>query len=697
VTLTNTGSFTITATKTSGTPTGTSNSFTVAAGTATQLFFTTQPAATTVAGATITPAVVVEVRDAAGNAVTTDPSGGTTEQVTLAFTSGTNTEGATLGGTLTANVDWTTGRATFNTLSVNLIGNYSLDATGVNFAPALTPATSSTFDITATVPVATAATLVVLDGFNANWTATTNATSYRIDVSTATNFSSFVGSYNDLTVSGGGTATLAVTGLTPNTTYFYRVRAVSAGGTSANSNTITVLTAPGAADGSGTANIAPTTVGAAATTTQMLTYTAAAGGMATGAQVTMVVPANWSAPQTSSSATAGFTRANIAGGGPSITNVAVTGSGPWTVTVTLPATLHATETVVIVYGDAGNPGGAAATPSGAQTGSYLFQVQEKSTTGGTLTNVAGTQTVTVVSADGSGTADIAPTTVTAASTTTETLTYTAVAGGIAAGGQVTMVVPANWSAPQTTSSSAAGFTGANIAGGGLSITNVAVSGSGPWTVTVTLPTTLNSGQTVLIVYGDASGNPGGAAVVPGTTDAGAYTFTVQQKSTSGGTPTTVSGTQTVTVDADGSGLANVAATSLATAMPTTVTLTYTVPTGGISASAQVTMAVPAAWTAPQTTNGTLPGFTEANINGGGLSVSNVSVSGGGPWTITVTVPSGLTAGQTILIVYGSTSANPGGAVTAPAAGTYLFQAQQKATSGGTLKNVTGTQTIVITP
>lgn len=51
---------------------------------------------------------------------------------------------------------------------------------------------------------------------------------------------SFVSSYNNLSVSG---TSQAVTGLNPNSTYYYRVRATSANSTSTNSNTVTAFTA----------------------------------------------------------------------------------------------------------------------------------------------------------------------------------------------------------------------------------------------------------------------------------------------------------------------------------------------------------------------------------------------------------------------------------------------------------------------
>src|SRR5437773_10116019 len=93
-------------------------------------------------------------------------------------------------------------------------------------------------------PVATAATSVTDHSFTANWNSATGATSYRLDVSTNSGFSSFVAGYNDLNV--GNVTSYAVAGLSPGATYYYRVRAVDAGGTSGSSNTISVTDIPAA-------------------------------------------------------------------------------------------------------------------------------------------------------------------------------------------------------------------------------------------------------------------------------------------------------------------------------------------------------------------------------------------------------------------------------------------------------------------
>jgi len=88
-------------------------------------------------------------------------------------------------------------------------------------------------------PTANPATNVGVNSFTANWSAVSGATAYRLDVSTNSGFTSYVGSYNNYLVS---STSQAVSGLTASTTYFYRVRAQNSNGSSANSNTISVNT-----------------------------------------------------------------------------------------------------------------------------------------------------------------------------------------------------------------------------------------------------------------------------------------------------------------------------------------------------------------------------------------------------------------------------------------------------------------------
>ncbi len=92
-------------------------------------------------------------------------------------------------------------------------------------------------------PIANAASNVLSSSFSANWNAVTGGTGYRIDVATDNGFTNILGSYNNLDVS--NVTTYSVTGLSPNSTYYYRVRAYNTGGTSSSSNIISQLTPSG--------------------------------------------------------------------------------------------------------------------------------------------------------------------------------------------------------------------------------------------------------------------------------------------------------------------------------------------------------------------------------------------------------------------------------------------------------------------
>jgi MYXO-CTERM domain-containing protein len=126
--------YTLVATAT-GLASATSQSFDVLPGAATSLVFAIQPS-DTVAGAAITPAVRVEVRDSQGNLV---PS--FNENITI--TIGTNPGAATLGGTATQAASG--GVALFADLTLDHQGSgYKLNATGTGVSSAV----SNAFNIT---------------------------------------------------------------------------------------------------------------------------------------------------------------------------------------------------------------------------------------------------------------------------------------------------------------------------------------------------------------------------------------------------------------------------------------------------------------------------------------------------------------------------------------------------------------------
>ncbi len=123
----------------SGLTGATSSPFNITAGAAAKLAFTAQPS-DSVAGASISPTVVVEVQDSFSNKIANG-----TSSVTIAI--GANPGGGTLSGT--TSVIATSGVATFSDLSVDKTGvGYTLVAS----ASSLTGAASSAFTITAGTP-----------------------------------------------------------------------------------------------------------------------------------------------------------------------------------------------------------------------------------------------------------------------------------------------------------------------------------------------------------------------------------------------------------------------------------------------------------------------------------------------------------------------------------------------------------------
>ncbi|MFH0878598.1 MAG: fibronectin type III domain-containing protein [Lentisphaerota bacterium] len=89
-------------------------------------------------------------------------------------------------------------------------------------------------------PASVWASATNLTSFTADWTASSGATNYQLDVSGVNNFASYIAGYQDRRA--GDATSAAVTGLLENTAYYFRVRAQNAVGTSGNSATQSVTT-----------------------------------------------------------------------------------------------------------------------------------------------------------------------------------------------------------------------------------------------------------------------------------------------------------------------------------------------------------------------------------------------------------------------------------------------------------------------
>jgi phosphodiesterase/alkaline phosphatase D-like protein len=89
-------------------------------------------------------------------------------------------------------------------------------------------------------PNAQSATDVTSSSFATHWGCVPGAIDYKLDVSTSNTFATYVPGYQDLSV--GNVTSFPVTGLSAQTTYYYRVRAYNGCATSPNSNVKNVTT-----------------------------------------------------------------------------------------------------------------------------------------------------------------------------------------------------------------------------------------------------------------------------------------------------------------------------------------------------------------------------------------------------------------------------------------------------------------------
>jgi len=151
-----------------------------------------------------------------------------------AVLSGSASEIASGGGTTQSTV-------TLSSLNLTAGTNYYIQVNG-RFNNSGIPTITITDNNPVSAPTANPATMTGCDAFTANWTHTTNASGYRLDVS-ADNFNTFISGFNDLDV--GYVNSYPVISLSVGNNYQYRVRAYGGcNGTplTSSSNVINVVT-----------------------------------------------------------------------------------------------------------------------------------------------------------------------------------------------------------------------------------------------------------------------------------------------------------------------------------------------------------------------------------------------------------------------------------------------------------------------
>ena len=317
----------------------------------------------------------------------------------------------------------------------------------------------------------------------------------------------------------------------------------STGTVSVSGRTITVSGVTLAASNPMTVTYGSTTGGGAGATAQSTTGTAGfpvAEGSTSGATPVAL------ATSPSVTVNPGAVSAGHSTVGASPTSALADGVASSTITVTLLDGNNNPEAGKTVSLSQGSGNSTIGPPSGAtdSNGQVTFSVSDANAEAVTYTakdvtdsNLTITQTAAVTftpPADGNGTNTIAPTHVTEGTTgQTLTLTFSPTAG--ISNAKLTVTVPAGWPAPSTTASNA-GYSKVTTGVGTLAVSGQAINLTG-----VTVP----AGGALTISYGDISGG-GPGLTVPGA--AGAYTFTTQEASTSGGTLTAIASSPVETID-----------------------------------------------------------------------------------------------------------------------------------------------------
>jgi fibronectin-binding autotransporter adhesin len=373
----------------------------------------------------------------------------------------------------------------------------------------------------------------------------------------------------------------------------------------------------------------------------------------------ITVPSGWTPPSTNS-ADGGYTTSEC--GNVSTSGQVITVSG---------IVLAGGNSCEVFYGDLPGPGVTVPTTPGP----YTFTARTKATSGGTLTPVGTSPSVQVLAPDGSGTMTADTPTVAPGSTGhTIEFTYTAAFGGIF-DGVVALTVPAGWSAPADSDSTAEGYTTTDAGCGCLIVVDRTIY------VYFLVLGVFGQPDTFHIEYGDKTGG-GPGATAPSTPGRYGWRSASQASCDCNSHLRKLAASPMIRVlAADGSGTMSASPTEVSANSHRTVVFAYKPAEGGMDDGA-VSVDVPAGWSAPSI-NPASAGYVTASAG---------TVSTLGP-TITV---SGLTLfGGGVKITYGNRSGGGPGALVSSSTGAATWTAKQKSGAGGALTALTSSPQVTV--
>lgn len=415
--------------------------------------------------------------------------------------------------------------------------------------------------------------------------------------------------------------------------------------------------------GSGTGSISPSHITPGSTNKFTILYTSMEN--ITNGAISVEIPSGFSAPQTNNPNIEGYVTFSQ---GIQLNDVSITGSGPWTIEVTI-RTMQSFSNINIYYGANTN----AVAPS--QLGFYTFAMKSKVKNTGTLISLFPSPGVQIQEIDGSGSMGLwdglfyahgVPLTVSTKSTQEYKFEY--FSSFQLNGGAINLEIPIGFTPPQMTDSNQPGFVSLSNAEN-VVIDNLSITGAGPWQINITIKTMQASSQ-LYIKYGKNKGSR--APSVPGY-----YGFNCKSKKKNGFLTPLYVQPSVIVKDIDGSGslllnerLENSILTKSTQQYIFKYSSEFKLNKGMLSIN------IPTGFSAPQTNSSALPGYVSLT-NGNKTSLSNLSITGTGPWMINVCIKTMAAINGYFYVKYGKGL----GTVAPTSVGTYTFTAKSRNENG----------------